>query len=224
MGKTANVIGATGLVGRELVNQLFESPEFEKVRIFVRREFNPRHPKLEQHIVDFENVESWAPFLKGDVLFSSLGTTLKQAGSKNNQYLVDFTYQYRFAEEASKNGVLTYVLVSAAGASARSLIFYSRIKGELDEKVRKLPFRTITVLRPSILSGIREKRRTTEEWSLQLTEKLTKFIGKKYRPIPAATVAKAMINAALSDERSKYSIVNLNDIFTLADRSTDFKN
>jgi len=109
-------------------------------------------------------------------------------------------------------------LVSSAGASPRSQIFYSRIKGELDEEVQKLSFQRITIFRPSILAGIREKRRTTEEWSVRLMEKVTKFIFKKYRPIPAGKVAKAMINAALTDDRSKYTIVNLNDIFTLADR------
>ena len=216
MSKTANVIGATGLVGRELVNQLLQNPEIEKVRIFVRREFNALHPKLEQHIVDFDNDASWKPFLGGDILFSTMGTTLKQAGSKANQYKIDYTYQYRFAEEASLAGIPVYVLVSSAGASSKSMIFYSRIKGELDDAVQKLPFQKVIILRPSILAGIREKRRTVEEQSTRVMGLISKFLFKKYRPVPAATVAKAMIRGALGESTVKHSIVNPEEVFTLA--------
>jgi uncharacterized protein YbjT (DUF2867 family) len=216
MGKIVNVIGATGLVGRELVRQLLENREIEKVRIFVRREFDSLHLKLEQHVIGFDEIESWKSHLTGDALFSALGTTLKQAGSKNKQYLVDFTYQFRFAEEASKNGIPVYVLVSSAGANSRSLIFYSRMKGELEEEIQKLPFQKITIMRPSILAGIREKRRPAEEWSARMMEKITKFVLKKYKPIPAEAVAKAMINAVFLDNRSKIFIVNPDDIFKLA--------
>jgi uncharacterized protein YbjT (DUF2867 family) len=216
MSKTANVIGATGLVGRELVNQLLQNPEIEKVRIFVRREFNGLHPKLEQHIVDFDNDASWKPFLGGDILFSSMGTTLKQSGSKANQYKIDYTYQYRFAEEASLAGIPVYVLVSSAGASSKSMIFYSRIKGELDDAVQKLPFQKVIIIRPSILAGNREKRRAVEEQSIRVMGLISKFLFKKYRPVPAATVAKAMIRGALGESAVNHSIVNPGEVFTLA--------
>jgi uncharacterized protein YbjT (DUF2867 family) len=216
MSKTANVIGATGLVGRELVNQLLQNEEVEKVRIFVRREFNYRHPKIEQHVVDFENDASWKPFLQGDILFSTMGTTLKQAGSKANQYKIDFTYQYRFAEEASRAGVPVYVLVSSAGASSKSLIFYSRIKGELDEAVQKLPFQKVIILRPSILDGIREKRRPMEEKSIHVMEVISRYLFKKFRPVPASTVAKAMIRGALGKATVNSPIVNPEGVFQLA--------
>jgi uncharacterized protein YbjT (DUF2867 family) len=216
MGKTMNVLGATGLVGRELVHQLLGNEEIEKINIFVRRDFGLQHLKLEQHLIDFNDTESWKPFLRGDILFSALGTTLKQAGSKENQYLVDYTFQYRFAEEASKNGIPVFILVSSAGANSRSLIFYSRMKGELDDAVQKLPFQKIVILRPSILAGIREKRRTMEERSVRIMEILTKWMFIKYRPIRAELVAKAMINAALKDNTQKCTIVNPEDIFTLA--------
>jgi uncharacterized protein YbjT (DUF2867 family) len=217
MTKTANVIGATGLVGRELVNQLVQNSEVIKVRVFVRREFNYLHPKIEQHIVDFDDDTSWKPFLKGDILFSTMGTTLKQAGSKDNQYKIDFTYQYRFAEEASRAGIPVYVLVSSAGANAKSLLFYSRIKGKLDDAVQKLPFQKVIILRPSILDGIREKRRSLEENSIRAMRVISRFLFKKFRPVPAATVAKAMIRGALGEDLVKYSIVNPEQIFILAE-------
>jgi uncharacterized protein YbjT (DUF2867 family) len=216
MGKVVNVIGATGLVGRELVNQLLENEGIEKVRIFVRRDFGKEHPKLEQHLIDFSDTESWSTFLKGDVLFSTLGTTLKQAGSKDNQYLVDYTWQYNFAREAAANGIPAYILVSSTGANSKSMIFYSRIKGKLDEEVQKLPFQKIVILRPSILAGIREKRRPMEEKSIRIMGNISKWLFKKYRPVEAATVAKAMVQSALGDITISGKIVHPEDIFTLA--------
>jgi uncharacterized protein YbjT (DUF2867 family) len=216
MTKTANVIGATGLVGRELVNQLLQNDEVGKVRIFVRREFNSHHPKIEQHIVDFDEDTAWKPFLQGDILFSTMGTTLQQAGSKANQYKIDFTYQYRFAEEASRAGIPVYVLVSSAGASSKSMLFYSRMKGALDDAVQKLTFTKVIILRPSILAGIREKPRPMEEMSIRVMGAISGFLFKKYRPVPAATVAKAMIRGALGEGIIKNSIVNPEEVFKLA--------
>lgn len=217
MGKIVNVLGATGLVGSELIKQLTTHPEVEKVRIFVRRESGSHHPKLEQHIVDFDQSGSWKFLLTGNVLFSTLGTTLKQAGSKKNQYLVDFTYQFRFAEEASKNRIPVYVLVSSAGAHPGSLIFYSRMKGKLDEEVRKLSFQKMVILRPSILAGMREKRRPAEEYSVMVMGKITKFIFKKYRPVPAETVAKAMINAVFRENGQPFCIIDQDEIFNVSE-------
>jgi len=130
MRQIANVIGASGLVGKELVKQILDHDEFEKVRIFVRRPSGINHPKLEEQIIDFEQPDSWRPLVKGDVLFSTLGTTIKTAKTKENQYRVDFTYQYEFAKAASENGVPNYLLVSSMGADPKSSVFYSRIKGE----------------------------------------------------------------------------------------------
>ncbi|HPJ79115.1 MAG TPA: NAD(P)H-binding protein [Prolixibacteraceae bacterium] len=214
--KEVNIVGATGMVGREVTRQLLEDPGIDKVRIFVRRKSGLSHPRLEEHIVDFDHPENWGALVTGDALFSALGTTLKQAGSKEAQYRVDFTHNYQFAEAAARNGVATYVLVSAAGANARSLIFYSRIKGELDEQVQKLPFRHIHILRPSILTGQREVRRPAEEWSATFMEKIGRVMFRSYRPISAATVARAMINAALLINVPRISVFKPGELFNLA--------
>jgi len=215
MGKKVNVIGATGLVGRELVKQLLENPEVEKVTIFSRRNSGFQHPKLEQRVIDFNDRESWKPFLQGDVLFSALGTTLKQAGSKEKQYEIDYTFNLNFAQKAKENSIENYVLVSSVGANSKSGIFYTQMKGELDEAVAKIGFRNIAILRPASLTGDRNEKRIAEKISIPILNVLTSFMMKKYRPISDKTVAKAMINAALIQPTDK-TIWEADEVFLLA--------
>jgi len=202
-GLVANVIGATGLVGKQLVQQLLDDERFEKVQIFVRRETGLKHPKLQQLIVDFGREETWEKQLTGDVLFSALGTTLKQAGGKEKQYEIDFSFNLNFAKAAKKSGIENYVLVSSVGANTKSSIFYTRMKGELDEEVSKVGFQHLVILRPASLSGQRENRRIAEEISIPVLNFLTRFMLKKYRPISDKIVAKAMINGALLRNQNK---------------------
>lgn len=199
MGRVANVIGASGLVGQQLVAQLLAHPEFDKVRSFVRRPSGNVHPKLDELVVDFDRQENWKSLVKGDVLFSTLGTTIKTAKTKENQYRVDFTYQYEFAKAAAENGVTAYILVSSLGADPKSSVFYSRMKGELDEAVAKLPFQKTVIFRPSILDGDRNEKRSGEKIGLILSRFLTRFILKKYRPTPANVLASKMISLSLDD-------------------------
>jgi len=197
MGKVANIIGSTGLVGHQLLTQILDHPEFEKVRIFVRRASGISHPKLEEQIIDFDLPESWRHLVKGDVLFSTLGTTIKTAKTKENQYRVDFTYQYEFAKVASENGVSAYLLVSSLGANPKSSVFYSRMKGELEDAVAKLPFRKLVIIRPSILDGDRQEKRAGEKVGLILSRFVTRFILKVYKPTPVNLLASKMISLSL---------------------------
>ena len=215
MNLTANIIGASGLVGKQLVQQLLNDNRFEKVRIFVRRDTGLKHPKMEQQIVDFAQTESWEKLLAGDVLFSALGTTLKQAGSKEKQYEIDFTFNLNFAQKAKENGIESYVLVSSIGANSKSGIFYTRMKGELDEAVSKIGFENLSILRPASLTGNRENRRLAEEISVPVLNFLTRFVLKNYRPIGGETVAKAMINAAMNKNENK-TIWEGAEVFNLA--------
>ena len=200
MKLTANIIGATGLVGKQLIQLLLEDDNFDKVRIFVRRNSGLNHPKLKQHIVKFSESKTWRKHLKGDVLFSALGTTIVQAGNRSAQYEVDFTFNLNFAKVAKQNNITNYVLVSSINANSKSSIFYTRIKGELDDAVTKLEFEKFTILRPSSLIGNREVKRTTEIISTPIISIFTKFILKKYRPIKDKLVAQAMINAVLAPD------------------------
>ena len=139
------------MVGKYLVQLLLEDNRFDKVRIFVRKDTEIKHQKLEQQIVDFNNVESWSKHLKGDVLFSALGTTLKRAGSKEKQYDIDVVLNRNFAKAAKENGIENYVLVSSIGANSKSKVFYLHIKGKLDDFVSTLGFKNLVIIRPASL-------------------------------------------------------------------------
>jgi uncharacterized protein YbjT (DUF2867 family) len=144
-----------------------------------------------------------------------LGTTIKKAGSEESQYAVDYTYQYEVAKAAADNGVKRYSLVSSAGANHRSRVFYSRLKGELDNDVKELPFEVITIMRPSILAGDRNESRPGESVGLFFMSFITKLPGlKKYRPIPGITVAQGMIHS-LQKCPPGYHIFELDEIFHL---------
>ncbi|NWF89602.1 MAG: NAD(P)H-binding protein [Ignavibacteriaceae bacterium] len=215
--KTAIVIGATGLVGKCIVNHLIHDDRYNVIKVFTRRTLNLVNPKLQEYLVDFDMIKLWKDKIRGDDLFSAMGTTIKQAGSQEKQLKVDFHYQYEFAKAACENGVNKYLLVSSAGANSKSSNFYLRIKGELDDKIIALSFNQIFIFRPSILVGQRDIKRFQEDVGIKLMKYLTKFIPliKKYRPIEATTVAKAMIESANSNILPRLSIFELDQIFNV---------
>ena len=205
--KKAIVIGSTGMVGTQLINILLENKEFSEIISLVRRSSCINHPKLNEQIIDFDKLEEWRNLVTGDVLFSTLGTTLSQAKTKENQFKIDYTYQFTVAEIAAKNGVSTYVLVSSAGASSESAVFYSKMKGQLEDAVKKLPFKVISILRPGQLAGDRNDNRIGERIGLSVMYSLNKIgIFKSYRPIEASEVAKAMINASKKANSASYTL------------------
>jgi uncharacterized protein YbjT (DUF2867 family) len=217
MGKRANIIGATGLVGRELTRQLLADERYERVRSFVRRASGNEHPRLEEHVVDFDQGASWHSDLAGDELYSAMGTTIKQAGSKAAQVRIDYTYPLAAATAAAANGVGRLLLVSASGANARSRIFYSRIKGELDHAVSQLPFAQVAIFRPSLLLGERAQPRRGERVGEVLLKAAAWIPGvAKYRAIPGATVAAAMVAVANAPIADRVTIATLDELFALA--------
>ena len=211
--KKAIVIGGTGMVGAQLVNLLIENKTFSEVVSLVRRASGVVHPKLNELIIDFEKPEEWINFVVGDVLFSTLGTTIAQAKTKAAQFKVDFTYQFAVAEIAAQNSVSNYVLVSSAGADSKSAVFYSQMKGKLEDAVKLLPFNVISILRPGQLDGNRIENRIGEKIALSIVHGLNKIgILKKFRPIQAYDVAKAMIHASQKSESGIFTLAEVHEL------------
>lgn len=193
--KTAIVIGATGLVGSELINQLIHDSDFSTIKLFVRKASSIHHSKIEEYIFDFNDMNANAELIRGDVVYSCLGTTIKTAGSKEAFSKVDFTYVYNFAQQAKRNGVQTFVLVSSLGANANSSNFYLKVKGDIESDLARLKFKNLIIVRPSMLLGNRTEFRLGELVGKVIMKLLSfLFIGKlkKYKAIEAKTVAKAM--------------------------------
>ena len=204
------LIGATGATGRDLLELLLKDEEIHQVDIFVRREMILKHEKLNIHIIDFDKPEQWKTFVKGDLLFSCLGTTLKAAGSKEAQWKIDYEYQYQFAKIAKEKNVNSYVLVSAANASAKSPFFYSKMKGQLEEDVKALKFSKLIIFNPPLL--IRENSdRKMEIWGAELIFFFNKFgILKSQKPIPTKLLAEAMIKSVKTLKNGEHSIKGQN--------------
>ena len=215
----ALVIGATGATGKDLVKQLCQDSDFDEIDIFVRRHSDFHHEKVKAHLVDFDHPEEWKHLVKGDVAFSCLGTTLKSAGSKENQKVIDYDYQFNFAKAAKENNVQDYILVSAYGASPDSKIFYSRIKGELEEAVKNLKFEKTTIFKPGMLER-KNTDRNGEVFGLKIIKFLNKFgLFKSQQPLPTEVLAKAMIVAS-KIKSNRFSEVKLHSIFSFAEKKT----
>lgn len=214
--RRAVLIGATGLVGARVLRQLLDDPRFGAVVVLGRRTSGVSHAKLHELIVDFDTLDPVDAEICGDVLFSALGTTSRQAGGKAPQYKVDYTYQYDVARRAAANGVGTYVLVSSGGASARSPSFYMRMKGELERDVQALPFRHIHIIRPGMLEGDRNPPRPGERFGLAVLKAIA-ALGplRPFRPILCQDVARAMIRVSF-DESIRVKVHGPGDLFGLA--------
>jgi len=192
------LLGATGLVGGECLKLLCQDDFWNRVVVFIRRSLPEMllHPKIESHVIDFDKPESYRDFLAVNQVISALGTTIKKAGSRENFYRVDFTYPYQIAQAARKQGADHLLLVSSSGANAKSRIFYSRVKGELDEAVAQLGYGRVSTFRPSLLLGERNESRLGEDIAKVLSKYTSFLIPLKYRPIEARAVAGAMVKVA----------------------------
>ncbi len=208
----ALVIGATGSTGKFLTEELLNDNDYTSVVTFVRKPSGKTHLKLTEHIVDFENVRHLKNLITGDVLFSCLGTTLKAAGSKEKQWKIDFDIPAAFAAEAQKNQVKSFVLVSSYGASAQSSVFYSKMKGKLEDCIAALNFEQYIIFRPGPLVR-QDSDRLGEKIAVKVIGILNKIgLFKKFKPLETSLLAKKIVKAPkiLS---SGTTIVELNKIF-----------
>jgi uncharacterized protein YbjT (DUF2867 family) len=202
-GKTATLIGATGLIGGELLSLLLDDDYFDKVRILIRRPFLMNHPKLERKLVDFSDPDSLLVDLdESDAVFCAIGTTMKKVkGNKQVYRKIDYDIPVNIARYCKIMNCKNYVLVSSVGADSKSRNFYLKMKGEMEDIVRKVGLESTYIMRPSILLGKRNEFRFGERITIPLMKKISFLLPSKYKPIEARDVAKAMLAASKRHER-----------------------
>lgn len=199
--KTALLIGATGLIGGHLTKKLLNHSSYSTVKVLVRKPLDFQHPKLEQIIINFDNFDE--SLVVADDVFCCLGTTMKQAGSKEAFYKVDFIYPIEIAKAALQNGAKQYLIVSALSANTKSMFYYSRVKGEIEHALADLNFSTLLIFRPSLLLGERKESRAGEGFAAVIMNTLDFLIPKKNKAIKGETVANAMLDSAQKGIKGK---------------------
>ncbi len=200
-GKTALIAGASGLTGGHCLEFLLDTPYYAGVHALVRRPLGIRHPKLREHVIDFDDPSSICAVANADDIYCCLGTTIKKAGSQEAFRKVDFAYPVALARAAASAGAKRFFIITAMGSNPGSRIFYNRVKGDVEEAMRALPFESVHIFRPSLLLGDRAEVRAAEKIGGVMARFLTPLmVGplRPYRAIQARAVAWAMVYSAIA--------------------------
>jgi uncharacterized protein YbjT (DUF2867 family) len=188
------LLGSTGLVGGEILKELFKNTkQIEEIILLGRRFDGTENPLLRKIKTDFNNLDELASEIKADIVICALGTTIKKAGSQENFRKTDFEYPYRVAEIAKANGASSYILISSIGANPESRVFYTKVKGETEKAISGLGYNSFNALRPSMILGDRKEFRLGEKAGQIIMKLLYYFIPPRYRPIRAREIASAAI-------------------------------
>jgi len=188
--KTALVIGGTGLTGKKLLRLLLADKRYGLVKVLVRKPMDIIYEKLEQIVFDFDHPD--AALLQADEVFCCLGTTIKDAGSKDAFYKVDFEYVITLAKMAYENGCKKFAFVSSMGANKKSPLFYNKTKGQVEDAIKEIGFESCFIFRPSLLLGTRNQFRLGESLAKYIMANIASVLPKKIRPIHSKAVAFAM--------------------------------
>lgn len=202
--KQALIAGATGLVGNELLHILLEAKEYESVTAIVRRPLSIKHPKLNEVIIDFDQLDKYEEHMKADDVFCCLGTTIKKAKTKATMKKIDADYPLALARATQKWGAKHFLLISSMNANPHSRIWYSQMKGKLEEELSTIPFETISILRPSLLLGERTEFRLGERIAATLFQAVSfLFVGPllKVKTIEGRQVAQSMFDIAQKNQQ-----------------------
>jgi uncharacterized protein YbjT (DUF2867 family) len=201
--KIATLIGATGLIGGELLKLLLNDSYFETVRTLIRRPFAMEHPKLEKKLVDFNDSDSVLVAMEtSNVIFCTVGTTQKKVKGDRQAYRkVDYDIPVHSARFCKMTDCKIFVLVSSVGADSKSRNFYLKLKGEVEDEVKKMQIESVYIMRPSMLLGKRNETRPLEKIGTPLMKAFSFLLPSKCKPIKAEYVAKAMLEAAKKNEK-----------------------
>ena len=204
MKNTAVIIGATGAVGREISNEILSGEYYDRIYILGRSSISklPDEERLTKIIIDFENIDFDMDILENADVFASLGTTLKIAGSKENQRKIDVDYTVNFAK-LCEGKIRSFNVVSAMGANSKSKSFYTSLKGELEDKLKEMNIGVLRIFRPSLLISKREDKRILEEVFFKISPILKVLLKgklKKYSPIEASLLGKEIVRFATENK------------------------
>ena len=204
MKNTAVIIGATGVVGRVILNEILSDEYYDRIYILGRSSISklPDEERLTKIIIDFENIDFDMDILENADVFASLGTTLKVAGSKENQRKIDVDYTVNFAK-LCEGKVRSFNVVSAMGANSKSKSFYTSLKGELEDKLKEMNIGVLRIFRPSLLISKREDKRILEEVFFKISPILKVLLKgklKKYSPIEASLLGKVIVRFATENK------------------------
>ncbi len=202
MAFKAVIAGASGLIGGLLLEQLLRHSEYNEVFVLVRRKLNLQHHKLTQLIVDFNRLDEYQNEINGHAFFCCLGSTQRKTPDLKVYHNIDHDFPLHLAKIAAKNSMQQFHLVSALGANVNSSTFYIKLKGETEADLKKVKIESIYIYQPSLLTGNRQEKRLAERFAVSLAKWVDPLLlgrFKKYRSIPAETVAKAMLNQSLKN-------------------------
>lgn len=204
MKNTAVIIGATGVVGRVILNEILSGEYYDRIYILGRSSISklPDEERLTKIIIDFENIDFDMDILENADVFASLGTTLKIAGSKENQRKIDVDYTVNFAK-LCEGKIRSFNVVSAMGANSKSKSFYTSLKGELEDKLKEMNIGVLRIFRPSLLISKREDKRILEEVFFKISPILKVLLKgklKKYSPIEASLLGKEIVRFATENK------------------------
>lgn len=191
------LLGATGLVGKEVLRQALADPRITRIVAPTRRALSQTHAKLENPIVDFDALPADAAWWGCDGAICTLGTTMKRAGSREAFRKVDYDYVLAGATLAKRHGVKAFALVTALGANPNARFFYPHVKGEIEQAMAALDFASLTILRPNFIGGERSERRVAERAFLAVLGVINPILPRGMKLNPAPVIARRLIEAAL---------------------------
>ena len=205
MKKTAVIIGATGAVGKEILQEILADDFYNKVYILGRQSIGKLadEERLTKIIVDFENLNFDTSILEDADVFASLGTTIKIAGSKENQRKIDVDYTVNFSK-ICEGKVRSFNVVSAIGANSKSINFYNSLKGELEDKLKVINLGVLRIFQPSLLISKRDDKRFLEQMFMKVApifQLVLKGKAKKYSPIEVSVLGREIVRFAIENKK-----------------------